>query len=221
MKKGSPRAGARGKVTRTNLPTEIRQDQILLAARKLFREKGYHGTSMQDIADAVGLQKGSLYLHITSKEDLLLDIVNRAHQDISEGLEAIYQLPLSPSEKLKQAIRHHTSFIARNREALWVLLEETRHLSPEKRKAVDTQLKRYTDIFASIIEEGMRIGQFRPLNLKIAAFSVLGMCNWLYRWYSRSGPLRPEEIADILSDIILVSLTAKPAEPPQPLDKDQ
>ena len=217
MKKGSPRAGARSKVARTNLPTEVRQDQILLAARRLFREKGYHGTSMQDIADAVGLQKGSLYLHISSKEDLLLDIVNQAHHDISQGLEAIYQLPLSPSEKLKQAIRHHTSFIARNREALWVLLEETRHLSPDRRKAVDAQLKRYTDIFTSIIEEGIRIGQFRPLNLKIAAFSVLGMCNWLYRWYSKSGPLKPEEIADILSDIILVSLTAKPDAPP--LDK--
>lgn len=205
---------ARTKSTRTNLPSEIRQDQILLAARRLFREKGYRGTSMQDIGDAVGLQKGSLYLHINSKEDLLFDIVNTAHQDISAGLEAIYELPLSPYDKLKQAIKHHAVFIARNRDALWVLTEDARHLSRERRKLIDAQMKRYTEIFTSILEEGMRLGQFRPLNLKVAAFAVFGMCNGLYRWYSRSGPLRAEEIADVFADIILVSLTAVPAEAP-------
>jgi len=189
-----------------------------MAARRLFRQKGYRGTSMQDIADAVRLQKGSLYLHINSKEDLLFQIVNTATQELLAGLEALYQLPLSPYEKLKEAIRHHTVSIARDQDALSVMLEDTRHLGAEKRRLINGQFKRYTEVFASIIEQGMRTGEFRRLDVRVASFAILGMCNWLYRWYSRSGPLPAEDIAGVFTDIILVSLTASP--PPRPLEAD-
>lgn len=202
------------KSTRTNLPTEARQDQILLAARRLFREKGYRGTSMQDIGDAVGLQKGSLYLHISSKEDLLFQIVDATHREIATGLDAIYQSQVPPSEKLRQAIKHHTLFVARNRDALWVLTEDARHLSPPRRKLIAVELKRYEDIFDTIIEDGIRSGEFRPVNTKITSFAVLGMCNWLYRWYSGTGSMRAEQIAEVLADLVLVSLTGGPATSP-------
>lgn len=216
MMRALPQSGTKSK--RRRLPGEIRQEQIFLAARRLFREKGYHGTTMQDIADAVRLQKGSLYLHIASKEDLLFHIVSAGVESTLRELEEINRLPLPPCEKLKEAVRHHIAFTASEKDTLGVLLEDARHLSPGRNKLIAGQLKRYEEIFESILEEGMRIGEFRPMDVKVVSFAFLGMCNWLYRWYSTSGRLAPGQISNIFVNLILGSLT--PLLPGRPLEAE-
>lgn len=197
--------------SRRRLAGQIRHEQIVLAATKLFREKGYHGTTMQDIAEAVRLQKGSLYLHIASKDELLFQIVSTGVERTLRELEEIYKLPLSPADKLKEAVRYHIGFTASEKDVLGVLLEDSKHLSLGRRKLIAGYLKRYEQVFESLVEEGMRCGEFRSMDVKVVSFAFLGMCNWLYRWYSKAGRLGPEQIANIFVDLILGSIGALPS----------
>jgi AcrR family transcriptional regulator len=182
---------------------EVRRQEVVEAASKLFREKGYHGTSMQDIGDAVGIYKGSLYEHITSKEDLLFAVIGGGLEWTTSRLEAIGNSQLSPLEKLKEAVKHHINATATLQDVVGVLLEDAKHLSGAKRRSVVKLQERYEEIIQQILEDGIRAGQFRPCDVKIVSFAILGMCNWIYRWYSEQGRLTPEEIARVFTDFIL------------------
>ncbi|MCY0874798.1 MAG: TetR/AcrR family transcriptional regulator, partial [Firmicutes bacterium] len=107
-------------------------DDIARAAIKLFNQKGYHATSVQDIADEVGLQKGSLYHYIASKEELLLQIASRSINGFSRELEQICDLPVSATERLRKAIHHHFTIVTGDIQMTTVLLREAFLLSDEQ-----------------------------------------------------------------------------------------
>ena len=186
--------------------TRITPAELRKVASNLFKEKGYHGTSMQDIADAVGLYKGSLYHHIPSKEHLLFLVVSSALEQTAQSLASICELDVSPLEKLKRAISHHVHYSVSYQSDLSVLLEDTKHLSPSYRREIVAQQHRYEQHFGEILEEGMRLGVFREMNVRMATFSILGMCNWIYRWYSPAGPMSPDEISDFFFDFVYHAL---------------
>ena len=187
----------------------VRQEEVVEAATKLFHKGGYHGTSMQDIADAVGLQKGSLYLHLTSKEALLSHIVIDGLTEILHPMEVIANSDASPLEKLEEAVKHHVSTNVMKQDGVGVFLEDSKHLSPGKRRKALGLQKRYESLIRNILEEGIRVGQFRPCDTKIVAYALLGMCNWTYRWCSKKGPLSPEEVARIFVDVLITGIGAQ------------
>lgn len=173
------------------------------AARKLFREKGYHGTSMQDIGDLVGAPKGSLYQHIDSKEALLFHTIGDSLEWTVAQLEAIGDSQEAPLEKLKKAIRHHVNATVTRLSSVGVLLEDAKHLSGARRRGTVRQQKHYEEILQGILEEGMQAGQLRRCDVKMVSFAILGMCNWIYRWYDPQGRLTEAEIAQIYTEFIL------------------
>lgn len=192
---------------------EARREEILQAATRIIHQKGYHGTSMQDIADAVGLYKGSLYQHITNKEDLLFDIMFEGLKTTTDALEQVCANASSFEEKLRLAIDHHIRHTALHTDILAVLLENTKHLSEDRRLPIIEQQHRYEKNIIEILEGGIRAGEFRPVDVKAVAFAILGMCNWVYRWYSSSGRLSPEEIAEVFYDFVFRGLRPSAAEP--------
>src|SRR5919201_6653515 len=134
-----------------------RGEQVYTAALRLFREKGYHATSMQDIAAEVGLYKGSLYHYIGSKDELLAQVFERAMAGLLAEVERIAaDTNARPSVQLRQLIRAHVEAVANNLDALTVYLHEWRALAGESLAQVRTQRRRYVSLIAEIVSRGGR-----------------------------------------------------------------
>ena len=183
-----------------------KETEILDAAARLFKEKGFHATSMRDIAEAVGMQKGSLYYHIASKEELLFRISHAAINAIIARLEEIAQAPLSPTEKLRQAIENHVLTLCDRLDLLSVFLKESKTLTAEQQAQILERRKRYEELFEGILEEGIAAGEFRAVDVPVVAAGLLGMLNWMHQWYRPDGRLSPQQIAAIFTDLALHGL---------------
>ena len=190
-----------------------KEERILEVAMKIFRERGYHAASMQEIADAVGMQKGSLYYYISGKQELLFMILERAIDTITARIESIYHSSLAPREKLWQAILSHVEVVSQRLDMLTILLRERHALTESQQAAIDDKSVNYERFFQKILAEGVRAGEFRALDVKIISFGILGMCNWLYQWYSPEGRLSAREIGEIFAGLVFRGLlTADPGQ---------
>ena len=173
---------------------------------RIFKQKGYHATSMQNIADAVGLQKGSLYHYISSKEELLFKIFERSTGALTQQLEAIIVSKDSPTDKLRRAMEAHLTALCEQLDIYTVYLSERRALSGRYHAKVRAEGERHARLLEQIIQQGIASKDFRAVDTKMAAHAILGMCNWLYQWYSPDGRLTPQQIAEIFSDLTIDGL---------------
>lgn len=194
------------------MPRIGRKEQILAAARQLFSEKGYHGTTIRDIAEASGILSGSLYAHIASKEDLLFAITNEGADAFLAALEPIAAGPGDPADKLRRGLIAHARVVADHLDAAKVFFHEWRALTDERRAVIQEKRDRYEAMWAAILEEGIRSGAFKPVNAKFARLLILSAANWLYQWYNPAGPLSPETIAEQFANLLLQGLSAERGE---------
>ncbi len=185
-----------------------REHQLLEAASCLFKEKGYHNTSMQDLADALGVQKGSLYYYIESKEELLRLLLERAASLLGSRIDEIYAADIPAAEKLRRALEHHATTIMNHLNPVSIYLNEYRNLAPERLGEVLSARKHYERVLMQILEDGVAGGEFRPINIKMAMFGLLGMLNWTHQWFSPDGEFTSREIAVTLADLALGGLVA-------------
>jgi len=184
-----------------------RRTEILEAALGLFSKKGYHDTSMQDLGEALGLQRGSLYTHIRSKEELLLAIVKRGAEEFLKALLPVEDMEAPAPERLREAMRRHIGVVARNLEAATVFFHEWRFLPETARQDVLKDRDRYEGVFRSILDDGIREGTLRPHDTRLSATLALSAGNWLYQWYDPKGRLTADEIADRFSNFILEGIS--------------
>jgi TetR/AcrR family transcriptional regulator, cholesterol catabolism regulator len=188
----------------------VRTQQIIDAAARVFREKGYDGATLRDIAEEAGLLPGSLYYHIRSKEELLRLIVEQPIRDLHAHLEEIVASEASPGQKLAQALAAQLRAFDMHYPYLFVhihnvLRVDTMHPDMQKRA------KRYEEFWQQILSQGVKIGEFPPdLDVKVTAFAIIGMCNWMHRWYRRDGRLSIEEIIQQFSRLVLAGLCRHP-----------
>lgn len=186
-----------------------KEERILEVAMKVFRERGYHAASMQEIADAVGMQKGSLYYYISGKQELLFRILERAIDTIAERVEIIYRSPLNARDKLREAVRAHVDVVSEQLDMLTILLRERHALSDAQQSVIDEKRVNYERLFQRILSEGVKSGDFRDVDVKMVSFAILGMCNWLYQWYSPRGRLSSAEIGDLFADLVEVGVLSR------------
>jgi AcrR family transcriptional regulator len=184
------------------------KDAILDAATDLFSQNGYGGTTIRDIAKVVGVLPGSLYAHIQSKDEVLLEIVEAGIDHFLETAEATASIK-DPEQRLRAAIKGHVTVVSENPNRMLVVFHQWRYLEGENRARVLEKRRRYEEIFAKIIKSGVRAGTFsKQLDQRIALLSLLGSLNWTAEWLHPEGPRDPEEIADRLADTILMGLLA-------------
>jgi AcrR family transcriptional regulator len=185
-----------------------REAAIRAAALRLFRQKGYHAASMQDIADAVGLYKGSLYYYVASKEGLLVQLFEgRADQVLSE-IEAAASGSGIARERLRAMVRAYVIGVLRNLDSVHVYLREEQALPPAALRQVHRQQDAMRGHFERVIVEGMRGGDFVRSDPKLAALALLGMSTWVHRWYRPRGRLGETAIADDLAERAVRMLSA-------------
>src|SRR5512136_399130 len=185
-----------------------REDQLLQTATRLFKEKGYANTSMQDLADALGVQKASLYYYIESKEELLRRLLEHAFTLVGAQIDEIYAADLTPLEKLRRALENHAVTLMDNLNLVSVYIDEYRNLPPRPLKQVLAVRKHYEQTLMQILQEGIASGEFRPVNIEMTVYGLLGMLNWTVQWFSPTGELSSQEIASILVDLALYGLAA-------------
>ncbi len=186
----------------TEVRSPRRAEMVQVAAR-LFSERGYHGTSMQHLGDALGLQRGSLYAHIGSKEELLFDVVDEgADRFLERGREAL-EREGSAGERLTALLVGHAETAAEHLDAATVFLNEWRYLSEDLRAAVQAKRDGYEAMVRSIVEDGIAAGEFRPdADVRFAATLVLSAGNWLFSWYRPGGELGPTEIGERFAELM-------------------
>lgn len=193
MASNSRRSGAR---------KETRRQEILRISSRIFREKTYDGTTLKDIADAVGMLKGSLYYYISSKQELFSDIIVEAVKVLNESVEEVYRANLPPVERLREIIRAHVKFSVEYQDTA-ILFLTGRHIISSMRMVELTHLfSRRDKLLINTLKEAMDFGVYRATNLRMVALAIVGMCNSVAFWYSPSGSASAKDIADVFFSIV-------------------
>lgn len=188
-----------------------KRQEIFSAALRLFQEKGYHGASMQDLAEAMGMQKASLYYYIRSKEELLVHVCERGTGAFTQELYEIVASDASATDKLTRAIECYLVALCEQLDLFTVFLREQKFLGDEQKNKLRGEGEHHAELLAAILEQGIATGEFRTVNVMITTLAILGMCNWLYEWYSPNGALKPREIAEMFTTLVLNGLAQAPA----------
>lgn len=175
--------------------TLTRRDKIIQVAARIFAEKGYHGTTLDEIAHELVITKPALYYHIKSKEDLLREIINSILEPL-ETISKVKDLDLSPREKLQKIITLMVVSGAERQDTTTILFQDISILPKRKRDAIRRREKDIERSVQEILREGMEKGDFVVDDVKIASYGIMGAGNWIYRWYNPDGYLTPEQIAE-------------------------
>jgi AcrR family transcriptional regulator len=184
-----------------------RRAEILHAALRTFRAKGYHGTTLDDIADQLGVRKTALYHYFPDKEAILYACHRESLAELSRILKGARALDSAP-EQIAYVIREHVRVMTDTLEGSPLAFEVTA-LSLERQREVIAARDRYEHALRKMIEDGVTAGDFRPVEAKIAVFAILGAINWIARWYSPEGSLHAPELGGQFADHLLGGLTCR------------
>lgn len=183
-----------------------RRQQIEDAASALFGSRGYAATSMRDIAKQVDLQGGSLYAHVASKEEVLWAIVEGAAARFHAEVAPLARGGGAAPARLRAMARAHVEVITADRDRAVVFLFQWTALGPERRAEIAKLRDDYEGYWREVIAAGVEAGELAPVDPKLAATLILSALNGMALWYRADGPLRPEQIADRYSDLLLGGL---------------
>lgn len=188
-----------------------RGEEVLLVAARLFRERGFEATTVDEISSATGLTKGGLYHYIDSKEDLLYKIMRHGMENLRETVVTPVRAIADPEEQLRQLVKLHVGQIAADMGILTNLSEETQSLAPEHRTEILREKREYYEFVRDILQGLRRQGRLRPeVDTTVATFSILGMILFLARWYRPDGRTSAERIGEEIAALALNSIL-KPA----------
>jgi TetR/AcrR family transcriptional regulator, cholesterol catabolism regulator len=188
--------------------TEDTSERIRQAAASLFRTQGFNGTSMADLAAAVGVTKSSLYHHFTSKQALLSEILELTMERVTPQVQEVAESDAPAAERLHRVLVLHTTAALIDLNYVACFLEEGRYLAPEYMAAHLAKRDRYEGFFRHILEEGIASGEFLPHDARISAMALLGMCNAAVKWYRPEGDRTPDEIARDFADLAVRGVSA-------------
>lgn len=169
--------------------------QILRAAADLFRERGYQASTVEHIAARLGMSKASLYTHFRAKEEMLAAISRETIEAFTRDLNLVLASRLGAEDKLRTVVRQHVQFVIANRSFLTVFFGEEANLPPRFMRSLAAQKDRYDKGVERIVEEGIRSGVFREMSPRLVVFALLGMVNWVHKWYNPRGRWGAEEIS--------------------------
>jgi len=183
-----------------------RQD-VIEAAGRLFAEKGYHGTSMRDLGRELGLLGSSLYAHVESKQDLLVEVVEEGARLFHASAAAAAAAGGSSDEQLHRLIAGHIGVVLENPDVVRTYLNEARMLDTDHRSRVIAARDAYEQAFRQVIGAGVTDATFRPdLDSKLSSIFILSILNALERWYRPDGSVDGRQLVDEVTAFALAAL---------------
>lgn len=190
-----------------------REDEVYEAAVQVFYEKGYAASTIQDVADVVGVLKGSLYHYISSKEELLFRILQESHSQARVLMTEISELDVTPVERLTIYLERTYRWYLAHPERVSVYFNQQHHLTGDNRAEMRVQMREFEHYLRELLAAAKSAGDLRPdLDLKLASFFLLGALNSLPTWYRAGGPYTAEHIAREFTAMSMRTLTQ--TEPP-------
>ena len=186
------------------LDKSLRIQKITDTAAELFHRKGYRSTTLDDVSKELGITKAALYHYVSSKEKLLSKIYIQALENIFKNTDKIAGKGLPPDVRLRLIIQNHIKgIIIQSISMFSVFFTEENQLPEKEFRKIRREKRKYTRIVEEIIEEGISQGLFRNADPKLQAFALIGMCNWVYKWYKPGpGSYTPEQIADYFVSLL-------------------
>jgi len=186
---------------------EQRQRDILHAALRAFRENGYHATTLDDIAEQIGVRKTALYHYFPDKEAILYECHRESLSEIRRVMKEAMKLGTA-TERLGYVIREHVRVITGNLGGSPLALEVPA-LSTERQAEIIATRDRYERDLRKLIEQGVDAGEFREVDPKVAAFVILGAINWIARWYRPEGAMHARELGTEFANHLLGGLACR------------
>ena len=187
-------------------PNTERLAEIYRTSAQIILRKGYDATSVNDIANALGMTKAGLYHYINGKKELLFDIMNFGLGELDEEVATPAEAIQDPAARLRFVVAAHARLVTRGQGAITILVDEITALTPPQHRKITQRKRAYFDFLRGTLDELKAAGQLQDVDTTAATFSLLGMINWLSRWFRQGGALTEEQAADQLVRIALHGL---------------
>ncbi len=182
-------------------PYDERLDHLLSRAARVFADKGYHSTTMRDLAAASGMSLAGMYYYVRGKEELLALIQERCFSRVMAGADQALAPASDPLERLQAFIRHHVTFFAAHMAEMKVLSHEATSLTGERQRRVNAIKRRYVDLLEGLLKD---VTPDEPrVDRSAAAYVLFGMMNWIYNWYDPAGEIDPDRLAALIARIFI------------------
>lgn len=202
IKRPRPHHSSRFSSSTSKGKSGTRLEAVLRSAANIFFAKGFHATSIEDVARDVGMLKGSLYYYIKSKDDLLFQLLLAGIEDGDAYIARHIDPKGDPVEQLERAIRAQIDYIIQNKVPFGLFLHEFDSLPGKRQHKLTAVMSRYNNRFVKLVQKGQRQGKLMKGEPWIIVNGMLGMCNWLYRWYDTDHVSNPEPIKQAFVEII-------------------
>lgn len=195
--------------------TAGRKRDLIAVAGRLFAERGFHGTSMADIAHEFGVRKATLYHWVESKESLLAQVLADASSEAAADMSRVVSLDLPAAERFRMMVRIHIESWAENPHNMTVGLSESRWLEGEARERHQQSKDAIETMYRKVLNDGRQSGEFElnPAELSLVLNSILGVMQWFPRWYEPEGWATPDYIANMMADLVLRGLLRRGTPP--------
>ena len=184
-------------------PNSERLAEIYRTAAQIILRKGYDATSVNDIANALGMTKAGLYHYINGKKELLFDIMNFGLDELDEEVVTPAGSIADAGARLRFIIASHARLVTRGQGAITILVDEITALTPAQSRKITRRKREYFDRLRALLNELKAEGRLQDVDTTAATFSLLGMINWLSRWFRQDGALTEEQVAE---DIVKIAL---------------
>ena len=183
-----------------------RLDRLLTTAARVFADKGYHPTTMRDLARETGMSLAGMYHYVEGKDELLFLIQQRCFTRVLSGAETAMAPGTDPRQRLERFIRHHVIFFTGHMSEMKVLSHEAKSLLGERLDTINALKRRYVALLTDLIQsaDGAHESGIDP---HVASYALFGMMNWIYNWYDPTGPVSPEALSEQFSRLFLSGLT--------------
>lgn len=183
---------------------KITRERLVEVSARLFMKKGYQATTMQEVADQLNIKKGSIYYYIKTKEDLLYNIVHISMNMLLDETKRIYNNDIDARKKISMLMDSHIKMISDNITLFSVSLYDVNKANAPLYWNDIVQLRdQYESIVQGVLDQGMQEGLFKSYNIKLSSFALLGMMNWLVRWYNPEYQANLDYIVETWTDIFL------------------
>jgi AcrR family transcriptional regulator len=176
-------------------------EEIYQVIARLFAYRGYHSTSMREIARELGMNQSSLYYYFASKQDILFTLMNDAMDDVLAILEEISTTDLLPEDRLNRVLSFYAQYYTGDQERLILLINEMNSLNEEYRSILVGKQRRYVQLIKSILEELAAQDKIKQIDPAIATFAFFGMVHYTIKWYHKDGPVSLEQLANAFVEI--------------------
>ncbi len=186
---------------RRRLRAEERWEQILTVSAELFSSKGYHGASLDDIGERLGIQKAALYHYVRSKEDILVEIYDRMLTRAEAEVLPIADEPFSPDERLRRMVSRYIGLMIAQAD-MWSLIHYQQNALPAASYEATLRRKRaFEKKFEGVVKEGQATGLFKPMPTRLMVLSMFGMCNYVHHWI-RFAHFSTEDITGVICEVL-------------------